>query len=58
MSKVTLEKADLVEISAYLDQVADRLSEDEEGVAIGPREACQLSAQLQHYAGMLLRWNW
>ena len=59
MSKVTPQRADLIEISTYLDQMAARLNEaDEAGyVAAGPLERSGLSARLQRYAGTLLRWD-
>jgi hypothetical protein len=57
MSRVVLPMAEVIEISDYLDHLADRLTEEESGVAIGPAEASHLSAQAQRYAKMLLRWN-
>ena len=53
MSKVTPQRADLIEISTYLDQMAARLNEaDEAGyIAAGPLERSELSARLQRYAG-------
>lgn len=58
MSKVALPMAEVIEISEYLDHLADRLSEDpEHGVVIGPGEGSHLAAQLQRCAGALLRWN-
>ena len=66
MRTVMMRLTEVTEISAHLDEVAERLAEvaeclahfeGDDEIAVGPNEASALSAGLAGCAGRLLRWN-